>query len=113
MSKLSTHVLDLTTGRPAVGVVVTLDVLDGSNWARVATANTDDDGRVKDLVTPGHAVAKGTYKLTFETSAYFAQRGEACFYPHIVVTFEIQDVERPHHIPLLLSPFGYSTYRGS
>lgn len=112
MSRLSTHVLDLTTGRPAVGVDVTLDVQDGSNWARLATATTDDDGRVKDLAPPG-ALANGTYKLAFETSAYFAQRGDACFYPQVVVTFEIQDATRPHHIPLLVSPFGYSTYRGS
>ncbi len=125
MSRLSTHVLDLTTGRPAVGVAVTLEVLNGSAWTRLATATTDEDGRVKDVMTPGQTAAKppsppltsvpdaGIYRLSFETSAYFAQRGETCFYPQVIVTFEIQDAARPHHIPLLLSPFGYSTYRGS
>ena len=113
MSRLSTHVLDLTTGRPAAGMTIRLERLNGTTWTPLATTRTDDAGRVKDLLTSEHPLAKATYKLTFETTEYFGARGEVCFYPHVVVTFEVQDASRPCHVPLLLSPYGYSTYRGS
>lgn len=106
MASLSTHVLDTATGRPAAGLRVTLASADGNV---LAEAVTDADGRVgdlaADLVTEDHV-------LRFDTGAWFAARGEATFYPEVVVVFSVVD-DRHHHVPLLLSPFGYSTYRGS
>ena len=104
---VSTHVLDAALGRPAVGVAVSLLVPDGG----VIDAVTDDDGRVAALA-PG-ALPGGTYRLRFDTGAYFAATGQEVFYPEVVVAVTI-DADRPHtHVPLLLSPFAYSTYRGS
>ena len=106
MASLSTHVLDTSTGRPAAGLRVTLESADGSV---LAEGLTDDDGRIgalaADLVAEDHV-------LRFDTGAWFAARGTAAFYPEVVVTFAVRDDEH-HHVPLLLSPFGYSTYRGS
>ena len=107
MSTLSTHVLDAVSGRPAVGVAVTLT---DAGAAVLADAVTDDDGRVTSL---GDDVAAGLYRLHFDTGSYFASLGIAAFYPEVVVAFEVTD-EMPHsHVPLLLSPYAYSTYRGS
>jgi len=103
---LSTHVLDATTGRPAVGVAVTLSQ-DGGD---VVSGVTDDDGRIGAL---GDDLPPGTYRLRFDTAAYFAAHAITGFYPEVVITFEITDVAAHHHVPLLLSPFAYSTYRGS
>jgi 5-hydroxyisourate hydrolase len=100
---LSTHVLDATTGRPAVGIVVRLDGPDG---ATLTSAVTDADGRVPKLAD---ALAAGTYRLVFDTGDYFADT----FYPQVVVTFRVGGPEQHYHVPLLLSPFAYSTYRGS
>jgi 5-hydroxyisourate hydrolase len=107
---LSTHVLDAATGRPAAGVVVHLATFTSSqDRLPLRTATTDDDGRISDLP----ASAPGTYELRFDTGSYFAARGVATFYPEVVVVFEITDAASHHHVPLLLSPFAYSTYRGS
>lgn len=104
---LSTHVLDAALGHPAAGVAVTLTGPDGA----VHHGVTDDDGRVAALA-PG-ALPGGTYRLRFDTGAYFAATGQSGFYPEVVVAVTI-DADRPHtHVPLLLSPFAYSTYRGS
>lgn len=104
---MSTHVLDAALGRPATGVTVALEHPDGT----VTTAVTDDDGRVAALAAgplPG-----GVYRVRFDTGAYFAGTGQRGFYPEVVVAVTI-DADRPHtHVPLLLSPFAYSTYRGS
>ena len=97
---VSTHVLDTTTGRPAVGVAVRLNA---------AAAVTDDDGRVRDF----GPVEAGTHRLVFDTGAYFAAQGVPCFHPEVVVTFTVADPAAHLHVPLLLSPFAYSTYRGS
>jgi 5-hydroxyisourate hydrolase len=112
MKSISTHVLDITRGRPAQGIPVTLDRKEGETFARVALAKTDADGRVKDLVAEGKLTA-GTYRITFDTGAYFAAQGIEGFYPEATVVFVIRDAEAHYHVPLLLSPFGYSTYRGS
>jgi 5-hydroxyisourate hydrolase len=112
MSSLSTHVLDLSTGRPAAGIAVAVDILSGSEWRALGTSTTDQDGRVKDLLG-ARPLSVETYRLTFETASYFSRRGVRCFYPHVIVTFSVDDASRSHHVPLLLSPFGYSTYRGS
>ena len=101
---ISTHVLDAVTGRPAAGVAV---VLTDPAGATVASRSTDADGRVADLLGASGA---GVYRLTFDVAGYF---GQATFYPEVVVTFRVTDPAAHHHVPLLLSPYAYSTYRGS
>jgi 5-hydroxyisourate hydrolase len=108
---LSTHVLDSVTGRPAPGVPVRLERFDAGEWAAVAAGETDGDGRLRDWIRPD-GFGLGTYRLVFDTGRYFATAGVAAFYPEVVVTFSVAD-DRHHHVPLLLSPFAYSTYRGS
>jgi 5-hydroxyisourate hydrolase len=100
---LSTHVLDAARGRPARGVPVRLDRRDGDGWAHVADGRTDEDGRVRDLPPPG----EGTYRLVFDTA------GHSDFYPEVTVAFNVTDPGEHYHVPLLLSPYAYSTYRGS
>jgi 5-hydroxyisourate hydrolase len=113
MSPITSHVLDTALGRPAAGLRVRLDVLDGGGHARiVAERVTNEQGRITDFVPPGELGAR-TYRLTFETGAYFAHTGRPVFYPHVDVVFTVADADEHHHIPLLLSPFGYSTYRGT
>ena len=110
-SAITTHVLDTALGRPAAGVPVRLSRIDPDESAVVlADAITDDDGRVTDLGPD--QVPAGTYQLRFGTAAYYAATGQECFYPQVTVTFAVTD-RRHHHVPLLLSPFAYSTYRGS
>ncbi len=104
---LSSHVLDAVTGTPAIGVAITLTDTAG---AVLAEATTDDDGRVKSL---GDALAPGVYRLRFDTAAYFAAQAVAAFYPEIVIAFEITEPSSHYHVPVLLSPYAYSTYRGS
>ena len=108
---VTTHVLDTSTGRPAAGVPVKLEARRGDVWEKVGDGETDDDGRLGTL-TPAGAEA-GTYRITFDTGAYFAANGVTGFYPEVTVVFEIAEGTEHHHVPLLLSPFGYSTYRGS
>ncbi len=112
MSSISTHVLDLARGGPAAGVPVRLERLDGERWSEVASGVTDADGRVKDLVPRG-GEAQGTYRITFDTGAYFEAIGSRGFYPFVPVVFHIPAPGEHYHVPLLLGPFGYSTYRGS
>ncbi|MPZ61214.1 MAG: hydroxyisourate hydrolase [Propionibacteriales bacterium] len=111
MSAVTTHVLDTGRGRPAAGVPVRLERLDGEQYTELTTATTDADGRVSDW-GPDHA-EPGTYRLRFDTAAYFAATGQAGFFPEISVTFTLADPAQHHHVPVLLSPFAYSTYRGS
>jgi 5-hydroxyisourate hydrolase len=112
MSRLSSHVLDLALGQPARGLGLRLDLLEGGGWRPLAVAFTDDDGRVGDLLA-GAPLEARTYRLTFETGSYFAASDRPSFYPRVEVTFDVTAPGQPHHIPLLLSPYGYSTYRGS
>jgi 5-hydroxyisourate hydrolase len=111
MSTLSTHVLDAASGRPAAGVRVTLDRRDGDGWRQLGNGLTDDDGRVRDLAPGG--LDAGVHRLVFATGEYFAATGQRGFYPEVPVVFEIADTDRHYHVPLLLSPFAFSTYRGS
>jgi 5-hydroxyisourate hydrolase len=104
---LSTHVLDAVTGTPAMGVPVTLLDSDG---AVLADAATDADGRIAGL---GTDLGTGVYRLRFDTATYFAAQGFTGFYPEIVIAFEISDATGKYHVPVLLSPYAYSTYRGS
>lgn len=109
---ISTHVLDATTGRPAAGLELALSRLDGREWHELAQRRTDADGRVGDLA-PGSAA--GVHRIVFLTEAYFQARSPATetFYPEVVIIFRITDPAAHHHVPLLLSPYAYSTYRGS
>jgi 5-hydroxyisourate hydrolase len=114
MSGITTHVLDVSKGRPAAGVTVLLEVLRADRgWVKLEERTTDADGRVRDFVAPGSALDAGRYRLTFDTGTYFASQKVATFYPMVPVVFEITDAKQGYHVPLLLSPFGYSTYRGS
>jgi 5-hydroxyisourate hydrolase len=114
MSGITTHVLDTAAGRPAAGVAVRLELQSGPRgWVTLAERKTDADGRVKDLVAEGGKLDAGTYRLTFGTGPYFKAQGRETFFPEASVVFEVRDPAQHHHVPLLLSPFGYSTYRGS
>lgn len=106
---LSTHILDTSTGRPAAGMAVTVAVRKGDTWVTVGKAATDGSGRVADLLA-GEPLEAATYRLTFATAAHL---GPDAFYPEVVVTFRVADPAEHHHVPLLLGPFGYTTYRGS
>jgi 5-hydroxyisourate hydrolase len=108
---ISTHVLDTARGRPAAGVTVTLSRRADGAWSVVASAVTDADGRVKEFSSA--RIAPGDYRLEFATAAYFEANGTAAFYPEVSVVFKVEDAGAHHHVPLLLAPFGYSTYRGT
>ena len=110
---ISTHVLDTSIGRPAAGVAVRLQRLDRDAWSDVARAETNADGRVAALLPPGAPELPGTFRLSFEVAGYFAARGQESFYPTITIDFLVRQPSQHYHVPLLLSPYGYSTYRGS
>lgn len=117
MSQLTTHILDTTKGKPAVAVTVILFVQDSmdpitASWRQVAIGTTDDDGRITDLLQKEAVLEPGVYKLKFETKAYFEAQGSQTFYPYVEIVFTINSAEH-YHVPLLLNPFGYSTYRGT
>ena len=109
---LSSHVLDAVHGRPAHGVRVRWERLHGERWEQVSEAVTDEDGRISVWDNPA-ATGPGEHRLVFDTGAWFAGQGAKTFYPEVVVVFEVTDPDAHHHVPLLLSPFAYSTYRGS
>jgi len=113
MSGVTTHVLDLAAGRPAAGVAVRLERQAGDTWQSVGQGTTDADGRLRDLVPAGADLETGRYRLTFATGPYFAASGIASFHPEVAVAFEVAAPREHHHVPLLVSPFGYTTYRGS
>ena len=115
MSRITTHVLDTSAGRPAEGVPVTLERADpnGAGWEVVGRGTTDADGRQRELAPNGRRLAGGTYRLTFDTGAYFTRSGRQAFFPEVSVVFAIEEGEEHLHVPLLLNPYGYSTYRGS
>lgn len=109
---ITTHVLDTSIGRPGQAIAIELERADGSTWQQVGAGITDDDGRLRTLTPPG-PVAAGRYRIRFHTGAYFAAHGRDCFFPVVEIQFTISDGAQHYHVPLLLSPFGYSTYRGS
>jgi len=108
---ISTHVLDTTRGEPAAGVAVTLWRLDGNERVSQGTQETDADGRIGAL--GDGALIAGTYRLSFEVGAYYKKKGTAAFLQRATLDFEISDTNRRYHIPLLMSPFACSSYRGS
>lgn len=111
--RISTHVLDTMRGQPARGVLVRLEAgAPGEAWKNIGEGRTNADGRIADFLPAGSKLEGGVYRLVFETGGYFASLGQRAFYPTVEVTFEVLE-ERHLHVPLLLSPFGYTTYRGS
>lgn len=112
MSPITTHILDTSRGAPAQGVGVRLERASGDDWAPVGDGTTDGDGRVTDLLDEG-ALSTGRYRITFAVGAYHAAHGVDGFYPEVSVVFEVRDATQHYHVPLLLNPFGFSTYRGS
>ena len=114
MSTISTHVLDTSRGRPADGIHVGLDLqaADGS-WRRMGEGSTDSDGRIDSFATVEHPLRAGTYRLTFDTRDWFDRRKVETFYPQVSVVFTVGSPRQHCHVPLILSPYGYSTYRGT
>ncbi|HTX28342.1 MAG TPA: hydroxyisourate hydrolase [Streptosporangiaceae bacterium] len=108
---LSTHVLDATTGRPAAGIQVKVERSAGDGWSAESEGQTGADGRLR--LPDGVAASPGVYRITFGSGAYFCARGSSSFYPEVTVTFELTGPGDHCHVPLLLSPYAYSTYRGS
>ena len=109
---ITTHVLDTARGRPGQGIAIELERADGAIWHLVGGGVTDDDGRLRTLTPPG-PVTPATYRIRFQTGAYFAAHGQGGFFPIVEIQFTVVDGEAHYHVPLLLSPYGYSTYRGS
>ncbi len=113
MSGITTHVLDTARGRPAAGVAVTLEFKIEGGWRVVGRGATDADGRVRDVMPSDFTFGAGEYRLTFDVDPYFAAAGVEGFYKEVAVGFVVRDAAAHYHVPLLLSPYGYSTYRGS
>ncbi len=113
MSAITTHVLDTSRGRPAAGVAVVLELREGSAHRELGRGATDADGRLRTLLPDGAALSPGEYRLTFLTGPYFEAAGVTGFYPEVTIAFTVRDAEQHYHVPLLLNPYGYSTYRGS
>jgi 5-hydroxyisourate hydrolase len=114
VSAITTHVLDTSRGQPAAGVTVRLEIESaGGAWQKLGVGTTDADGRARDLLPDAFVPAAGVYRLTFATAPYFAAHEIETFYREVVIVFAVNDPRQHYHVPLLLSPFGYSTYRGS
>ena len=113
MSGITTHVLDTSCGRPAQGVPVTLEIEAEGGWKLIGKGTTNADGRITDLVPSQVTIAAGMYRLVFDTDKYFSNQQTESFYPQVTIIFRLADAAQHYHVPLLLSPFGYSTYRGS
>ncbi len=113
MSAITTHILNVSSGFPARGVLVILERQISPDWEVIGKGITDDDGRLRDLLAPDTDLLSGNYRLTFDTGTYFTKQQIEGFYPQVTVAFTVRDAAQHYHVPLLLSPFGYSTYRGS
>lgn len=113
MSAITTHVLDTSLGKPAAGIQVTLERIEGHGFVILGTGTTDADGRLRTLLPEGLRPTQAVHRLRFEVAPYFAARATTAFFPIVDILFSVTAPEEHHHVPLLLSPFGYSTYRGS
>jgi 5-hydroxyisourate hydrolase len=108
---ITTHVVDTAIGRPAAGIAVVLEMRKETDWSLMARGVTDPNGRL-DTLTEGREIVPGTYRLTFDIGAYQRNQGiQVPFFPEAKITFNVRDIRTHYHLPLLLSPFGYSTYR--
>ena len=112
MSGITTHILDTSLGKPVPGVHVSLSRRDAGSFSDIALAITDADGRVRQFL-PDLPLAQGTYRLSFETAAHFRASGREAFFERVTLEFVVADASQHYHVPLLLTPFGYSTYRGT
>ena len=110
-SPITTHVLDTSVGKPGAGIPVQLEYHDGAQWKNVGKGTTDSDGRVAALMPAGSKISTGTYRITFDLQGYYV--GRQTFYPYATIAFTVGDSNQHYHVPLLLSGFGFSTYRGS
>lgn len=113
MSAITTHVLDTMRGRPAADVSVVLERRDTHGWIAVGRSATDADGRCRTLLPPSVALSEGVYRLTFDTGGYFGALNVDFFYPEVQIVFEVDNATEHYHVPLLIAPHGYTTYRGS
>lgn len=110
-SHITTHILNTAAGCPAAHVAVELSTRSGTGWTTIATGQTDSDGRARELGPEN--LEPGDYRLTFAIGEYFANQGVSTFFPEVTLTFTLADADEHYHVPLLISPFAYSTYRGS
>jgi len=113
MTLITTHVLDTVSGHPARDMEIRLSRLENGEWVKVGSARTDNEGRCLDLCPEGKSLAGGSYCMHFSTETYSVTNNHPVFYPYIDIVFNVDADDGHYHIPLLLSPFGYSTYRGS
>jgi len=113
MKRISTHILDLALGKPTSNVAVRLERQEPSGWQLLASQWTDADGRCSQLLPEGEDLSAGSYRLSFDTASYYDTQKIQALYPVVEVTFRVRDGETQLHIPLLLSPNGFTTYRGS
>jgi 5-hydroxyisourate hydrolase len=114
VKRISTHVLDVSLGRPAKNIPVTLHKREANgNWLSLCVSQTGEDGRCSQLLPENETLAAGTYRLTFDTANYFIGRKMETLFPFVEIVFQVREGESEFHIPLLLSPYGYTTYRGS
>src|SRR2546421_4010687 len=109
MSAITTHILDIARGRPANDVAVTLELQSDQGWQALGQGTTDADGRLKSLLPDDFAFAAGVYRLTFDVGAYFKAQNVESFYSQVTISFIVRDAAAHYHVPLLLSPYGYST----
>ena len=112
MSQITTHVLDTSKGQPAIGIEIIFQASATGSWEEMGRGITDGDGRISDLLPANQVIAPGKYRLVFKTGVYFSSQNTKTFYPQVTIEFETTDSSH-YHVPLLLNPFGYSTYRGS
>ena len=112
-SQITTHVLDTTRGLPAANLPISLYQKEGEQWTQLAEGKTNADGRISDLLDADTKLDAGTYRMHFATSEYFKSNNEQGFYPYVDIVFDLEAGGTHYHIPLLLTAFGYSTYRGS
>lgn len=112
MSQITTHILDTSLGKPAANVNILLEEENNGVWRELARGKTDGDGRIKNLISESTTVEPGVYRLVFDVGAYYSSMNIKTFYPSVKIEFRITD-KTHYHVPLLLNPFGYTTYRGS
>jgi len=112
-SAITSHVLDTEKGMPAKGIAVSLEEKTGNEWRPVANGVTNEDGRLMEWIHEGYELKEGEYRVNFDLETYFAKENRSTFYPKAIINFKINNVNQHYHVPLLLSAFGYSTYRGS